>query len=232
MAIATGTALALGGGLSAAGSVAGGIMGANAAENAAAQQAAAARDANKLQREMFETQRRDLEPWRKAGVSALSGLSNADFQRDFTNADFQQDPGYQFRMSEGMKALERSAAAKGGLATGGTLKALTRYGQDFASNEYNNAYNRFNADRDRRFNRLSAIAGVGQTANTQLGQAGQNYASQAGSNLMGAANARGAAGIAGANALGGAIRGVGGAAMDLNWMDMWDKSNGGKGIWK
>jgi len=56
--------------------------------------------------------------------------------------DLQADPGYQFRLSEGLKALDRQAAARGGLISGGALKASQRYGQDMASQEYGQAYNR------------------------------------------------------------------------------------------
>lgn len=64
---------------------------------------------------------------------------------DFTAPDplnFQADPSYQFRLGEGMKALQRSAAARGTLLTGGTARALENYGQGAASQEYQNAYNR------------------------------------------------------------------------------------------
>jgi hypothetical protein len=88
-------------------------------------------------------------------------------------------PGYQFRFDEGQKAVESSAAAAGGLNSGKTLKALTQYGQNFASNEYGNY-----------MNRLASLAGVGQTATTQVGQWGQNYAQNAGQNLQNAANSR------------------------------------------
>lgn len=208
-------------GLAGAGaSIASGVMQADAAKGAAKTQQDAAREANQLQREMFNQQRADQEPWRQAGVKALSGLQDADYMRDFTMADFQQDPGYAFRMAEGQKALERSAAARGGLQSGGTLKALSRYGQDYASNEFQNAYNRFNADRDRRFNRLSSLAGIGQTATSQLGAAGQNYASSAGQNIIGAGNAGAAGQIASANAWGNAMSGVGNAFSSgaNNWM--------------
>jgi len=148
-----------------------------------------------------------------------------ELTRNFTASDFQKDPGYEFRMAEGQKALERSAAARGGLQSGGTLRALSRYGQDYASNEYTNAYNRFNADKDRRFNRLSALAGIGQTANSQVAAAGQNYAGQVGSNLTNLANAQGAAGMASANVWGNALSGIGRMGMDMysmsqpSWMD-------------
>lgn len=204
------------------GNVVGGAMQASATRDAADSQLQAAREANALQWDLFQQQRADQEPWRKAGSGALSDLGSGDFRRDFTMADFQKDPGYEFRLAEGQKALERSAAARGGLQSGGTLKAIARYGQDYASGEFQNAYNRFNADRDRRFNRLSSIAGLGQTANSQVGAAGQGYANAVGQNMMGAANAAGAARIAGAQAWGNALSGIGRAGMDaytLNWMD-------------
>lgn len=195
--------------------IVGGIIQGNAARDAANIQADSAREASKLQKQIFDQQRKDATPWREAGMRALTGLENADFQRDFTMNDFQADPGYAFRMGEGMKALERSAAARGGLMAGGTMKALTRYGQDFASNEFQNAYNRFNSDRDRRFNRLSSLAGLGQTANTQVGQAGQNYANQVGSNMMQAGNASAAGRMGVANAYTGAMNN-----MQDSWMSM------------
>jgi hypothetical protein len=220
-------------GVGAAASIAGGAMAASATKDAADTQAQSAREATALQERMYNQQRADNEPWRLAGTRAIAGMENADFQRDFTAADFQQDPGYAFRMSEGQRALERSAAARGGLQSGGTLKALAQYGQNFASNEYQNAYNRFNADRDRRFGRLGTIAGMGQASANQVGAAGQNFANQAGANMMGAANAQGAAQIAGANAWGDAMSGVSGAVssgagimQQNNWMDRILKAQG------
>jgi hypothetical protein len=226
--MAIGTALAIGAGLSAAGSVASGIIGANAASDAAAMQGAAAKKANKVQKKMYNSQIEAIEPWRQAGLGALEGMQDQDFQRDFSMADFQADPGYAFRMGEASKALERSAAARGGLNSGAFVKALTRYNQDAASQEYQSAYDRFNNNRSLRFGRLSTIAGYGQNATGQLMNASQNYANQYGSNVMGAANAQGASKIAGANAIGGAIQGVAGAGMDAismgqqqSWMDKW-----------
>lgn len=217
-------AAAIGGGLG----LAGAYMSSQAAGNAADKQAAASEYAANLQKQEYDQQRADQQPWRDAGVQALSGLSNPDFQKDFSMGDFQQDPGYQFRMQQGQDAIQRSAAAAGGLQNGGTLRALTEYGQNFASNEYNNAYNRFNNDRTNRFNRLSSIAGLGQNANAQMGQAGQNYANQVGGIMTNNANAQGAAGIAQANAWSGALSGIGnnvmmgsmyGAKLDNNWMN-------------
>lgn len=222
------------GGATVVGGIAGGMMQGGAAKDAAQKQREASDRANQIQWDMFQQQRTDQEPWRQAGASALGQMGDADFKRDFTTSDFQKDPGYDFRMQEGQKALERSAAARGGLQSGGTMKALAQYGQNFASNEYGNAYNRFNADRDRRYNRLSSLAGVGQTANSQLGQAGMNYASQAGQNMMGAANAQGAAGMAQANGWANTLGGIGKMGTDLyamnnmnSWMDRSLKARGG-----
>lgn len=142
----------------------------------------------------YNDQKAMLQPYGDAGLRGLAGMEDADFKRDFTAADFQKDPGYDFRMSEGLKAIERSAAARGGLNSGATMKALTKYNQDFASNEYNNAYNRFNADRDRRFGRLSSLAGIGQNATGQLVAARGAYGTGLSNNLTGLGNA-----IAGAN---------------------------------
>ncbi|MGE3681951.1 MAG: tail fiber domain-containing protein [Bdellovibrionales bacterium] len=179
-------------------------MGSNSSTDRAVQaQRDASRDANATQRYIYDQTRADQQPWRQSGEQALGHIWNSDYLRDFSMADFQADPGYQFRMQEGMKALQNSAAAKGNLNSGATLKALTRYGQDFASNEFTNAYNRFNSDRDRRFNRLSSLAGLGQTANAQVGQAGQNYATAYGNNVTGAANAQAAQAMAQARQVGG-----------------------------
>lgn len=109
--------------------------------------------------------------------------------KNFSVADFQADPGYDFRLAEGMRGIENSAAARGGLLSGAALKAAGQYNQNFASNEYQNAYNRFNTNQSNQFNRLASLAGVGQTATNATQQAGQNYANQAGSNLITAGNA-------------------------------------------
>lgn len=184
------------------GDIVGDLTGANnARDSAIGAQTSATDKANQLAKEMFDTQRADLAPWREAGATALGTLTNEmnDLGRSFTASDMMTDPGYQFRMDEGTKALERSAAARGGLMSGATGKALARYGQDYASNEYNNAYNRFNNDRDRRYNQLAGLSGVGQTTSSQLANNAGQYGQQVGSNLMGLGNAIGAANISTAN---------------------------------
>lgn len=194
----------------------GAYLSSKAAGDAADKQAASSQYANDLQYQMYNQQRQDQTPWREAGMRALSGMENADYSRDFGPNDMQLDPGYQFRLSEGQKALERSAAAKGSLQSGGFMKGLTDYSQGAASQEYGNAYNRFNSDRDRRFGRLSTLAGYGNSANAALNQAGQYAATNIGNISTSNANAQGAAGIAQSNAWGGAMNGIGNNAMNYS----------------
>lgn len=215
-------------------SIIGGILGSKASKDAARMQADAANRATEMQWKMFEKSRADQEPWRQAGITALSQMADPSFMKTFSMADFQQDPGYGFRMQEGQKALERSAAARGGLNSGGFAKALTRFGQDYASNEYNNAFNRFETGQSNRFNRLSSLAGTGQAATNTVGNFGMNAANQAGQNMMGAANAGAAGAINSANAWGNTLSSIGKGAMDYaslssnsspsnNWMGQWNQ---------
>jgi len=163
------------------------LLGANAASKAAKTQAASADQATQLQREMFEKQLELQQPFQEAGVNALAKMQKG------VVSDY-MDPSYQFRLGEGMKALERQAAARGGLISGGALKAAQRYGQDYASQEFGNAYNR-----------LAAMAGIGQTATGAMGNAAGNFGVNAGQNYMGAANARASGYVGGANALTGGL---------------------------
>lgn len=186
--------------------VVGGVATSIAGSKAAGAQENAANISSGTQLAMYNQTREDQSPWRAAGGTAIGQLSagtanGGEFNRNFTMSDFNADPGYQFRMDQGSRALQASAAARGGLLSGGTLKALNRYGQDYASNEYSNAYNRYNNDQTTRFNRLSSIAGVGQTANAQTGAAGANAANQISSAQLGAGNAQAANYIGQANAI-------------------------------
>lgn len=191
----------IGGGMS----LVSGVLGANAASDAASQQAGAAREAGAISERQYNQTRADNEPWRQAGMGALSQMQDPSFQKDFSMADYEADPGYAFRMAEGQKALERSAAARGNLMGSGTMKSLTRYSQGVASDEYAKAYERFNTNNTNRFNRLASIAGVGQTATNSNATAGANYANSASDAITGAANAGAAGTVGAANAWGNAL---------------------------
>jgi len=127
------------------------------------------------------------------------------YARDFGMQDFQQDPGYAFRMSEGLKALDRQAAARGGLISGAALKGAQRFGQEAASEEYTNAFNRYQTNRANQLQPLQSLMGTSQTAANTLGQAARGYAQGAGEAYMGAGAARASGYMGGANALAGAI---------------------------
>jgi hypothetical protein len=133
-------------------------------------------------------------------LMGLSGDANAanygQYARAFGTDQFEQDPGYAFRQAEGMKGLERSASARGGILSGGALKNIQRFGQDLASQEYQNAFNRYQTERAARLNTLGGLSGAGQSAaNVMTGAAGQ-----LGSNS--AANALARAAATSANSLG------------------------------
>lgn len=190
------------------------VMGSKASKSAAQTQAGAAADATAAQERMFERQVELQEPFRKAGMAGqnrlleLLGLGEdkkaKDFGRyasaEFTPALFQADPGYAFRVSEGMKALDRTAAARGGLISGSALRGATRYGQEMGSQEYQNAFNRFQTARTNTLNPFASLAGVAQSsANTLTGAAGQ-LGQNIGSNIIGAGNAMAAGQVGSANA--------------------------------
>jgi hypothetical protein len=178
------------------------LIGSKASGKAAETQAAAAEQGTAAQERMFNRQVELQEPWRQAGQTALNALVplSTNYQK-FGMGQFQQDPGYAFRLSEGQKALDRQAAARGGLISGGALKAAQRFGQDLGSQEYQNAFNRYQVERNAMLNPLQSLAGVGQTATNALtgaaGQFGQNQAA----GLANAAQARASGYVGGANAL-------------------------------
>jgi hypothetical protein len=191
-------------------------IGANAAGNAASTQANAANNAAELQNQQYLRTREDQAPYREAGYNALGRMQNmagnvpGAFR--FGAADFQQDPGYQFRMDQGMKAIERSAAARGGLLSGNTGGALQNFGQGLASQEYQNAYNRaltgYNtgvASENQLYNRQAALAGIGQTATNFVGNAGAANAANVGNLMTSSAAAQAAGGVGAANAITGGV---------------------------
>ena len=130
-----------------------------------------------------------------------AGGQSADFgkyARDFGMSDFQQDPGYAFRLSEGQKVLDRSAAARGGLISGGALRAATRYGQDMGSQEYQNAFNRYQTNRSNQLQPLGSLMASGQSAASNQGSAAGQYGANVGNAYMGQGINQGNALLAGA----------------------------------
>ena len=160
------------------------------------------------------------------GTTGQSPLASGEFTKPFTLADFQKDPGYEFRLSEGMKAIDRSLAARGGALSGRSVKEAQRFNQDLASGEYTNAFNRFNIEREAKYNKFASMAGVGQTTATQLANQGSQYAAnvgnlttntatQVGDLATQAANARASGYIGSSNAWSQALGGIGSNVMDM-----------------
>jgi hypothetical protein len=192
------------------------LLGANAAQNAANTQANAAAQANQLLAQQYQQQRADLAPFTTAGLGAQNqlltflglpgGTAGANFGKysgDFTGADLlaNQDPGYGFRLAEGQKALERSAAARGGLLSGGTGKKLLGYGQEMGSQEYQNAYNRYQTNRTNQLSPLFSLTGSGQASAAGQAAAAGNYGAGAAGNLTSAGAAQAAGDVGAANAV-------------------------------
>jgi hypothetical protein len=177
------------------------LIGANAAGRAAGTQADAANRASDLQYRQFQESTALQKPFYDVGVNALPELVAASKYTPFTMDKFQADPGYAFRLSEGQQALDRSAAARGGLISGGALKAAQKYGQEMGSQEYTNAFNRYQAERQARLGPLQSLTGMGQTTAQQIGSAGQNMASNVGEAMGSSAAARASGYVGQANAL-------------------------------
>lgn len=189
-----------------------------------AQQADAARQ---QQEKMFGVAKTGYEPYSQFGQEATNryatlmglrpGEGSGSLMAQPTLEQLQMDPGYAFREQQGMRAVNASAAANRGLQSGAALKAAQRFGQDMASQEYGNAYNRFMQNRANQINMLQggvntgfgAAQGVGNAAvgtganiaNTMLG-AGQAL----GTGLEQAGQARASGYMGGATALGQALQ--------------------------
>lgn len=167
---------------------------ANAVESAAQKGADAASQSLNLQREMFNKQIELQEPWRAAGVNALTKMQGGDYSPVPTfafNYNQNTDPGTQFRLQQGLNAMNATAAARGGLISGNALKAGQDYGQAQGSQEYQNAFNRYltsyNAGTNQAntmYNRSASLAGIGQTATNQLGSQAGQYGANAGNIAM------------------------------------------------
>lgn len=200
------TTLGIIGGVTAAGGVASSLIGASAsgkaadaqtqaAQNAQALQAKEAQDALDFNKQQYADTQKNEAPYLGAGQTALGQLSAGTAPggslvtpyQSFTaptGLTQQNDPGYQARLALGTDALQKSAAARGSVLTGGTAKALDTYAQDYASNEYGNVYNRalstyganagnYYTGQGNTFNRLNAISGAGQATAANLAQQGQ-----------------------------------------------------------
>ena len=209
-------------------SIIGSMSASDAAQSAAEAQRQASMAATAESRRQYDINQTNQAPYLQAGQTAVNrlgaGVTPGGEFGSATPFNFQydpnSDPGTAFRLKTGMEALDRSAAARGGLLSGATLKGAQRYGQDLGSQEYQNAFNRyvtgFNANDAQRtgvYNRLAGVAGTGQNAANQIGTSGANYANTVGNIGMNSATNIGNAGMAAAgmtnSAYGGAANALG-----------------------
>lgn len=176
--------------IAAGGSILGSVIGGRSARAAADTQADAMRQANELQRYMYDTTRADAAPYRQQGQWALQQYRNL-LQNP---GSIRRDPGYQFGLNQGVRALDRSAAARGMTMSGAQMQAMNRYGNDYASTKFDDS-----------LRRLSVLAGLAQPMNSQTAAAGMNYANNAGNALMSAGDARAASQLAQGSIYGNAL---------------------------
>lgn len=181
------------------------VIGYSASKSAANTQAAAADRAAQVQKDQYAQTREDQMPWMQAGERALTKLEGAVDYTPFGMDQFKADPGYAFRLSEGQKALDASAAARGGLISGNALRGAVNYGQQMGSQEYTNAFNRYQQERAAKLQPLQSLAGVGQTTAANLGAAGASNAGAVGNYLTGGAAAQAAGTVGSANAASNAV---------------------------
>jgi len=183
--------------ISALASLYGGQQTAEAAKQAAELYSKQMADALQLQRDIYEQGVERQRPFLEQGTQAFNRLVGLQTGGPDAAQNFlQMDPGYGFRLGEGMKALERVQAARGGLLSGGAIKAGQRYAQDVASQEYGNAYNR-----------LAGLANLGPQAAGVMSNLGQQYATSAGGAMQDAAAYQGAGTLGRTSAYMGAMQG-------------------------
>jgi len=168
---------------------------ANAAQSAAG-------ESNALQQQMYENARGDLKPYQDIGLTGLSGL-NALAAGDYSG--FQNSPDYIYARDQAQQGIERGAAARGSLYSGGTNVDLANALNGIASQNLGGYRNM-----------LAGLAGMGQNASGMIAGVGQNNANAQGGNNWGAANAAGNSAINQANNWSQLGAGLGGLAN--NWL--------------
>jgi len=207
-------------GIAAGGSLLGGYMAGQGAKSAAEQQAAGLRDSMAFQKQMFDIQQEQQKPYREAGYSALGDIAGMKpyLTQQFTPQDFAAgiDPGYAFRLQQGQRAAQQAANVGGGMLSGNTLAGLQDYTQGQASQEYGNAFNRFQTQRSNIFNTLASIAGLGQTATAASGAGALATGQNVGQTMANIGSAQAGGTIGQANALSSGIQSAGNAYMMAN----------------
>lgn len=201
--------------------VASAAIGAYGSSKASDTQASATKDANATQKYMYDQTREDNMPALDARNWSLQQLQNllgdkGALSGPINPGDVMNEPGYQFGMDQGQQALSRQMASRGMYNSGAAMKSAARYGNDYATTKYDNAFNREVANRNAQLNPLQSLAGLGQSGANSIAAAGGNYANQVGNNLTSLGNAQAASQLAGANTWGNALNSLGGWYNNMN----------------
>ncbi|HDR9033741.1 TPA: hypothetical protein QDB07_001198 [Burkholderia vietnamiensis] len=248
-------------GVSAAAGLAGSAISANAAGDAAQTQADAANNSAALQNAQWQQTQKNLKPYMDLGQSAINPLLSAmgynvkkntdgtysfgstdpnnPLQQRFIYADFQAPtaaqaqatPGYQFTLTQGLKSVQNSAAARGLGTSGAALKGAANYATGLADSTYNDVFNRalstYNANFGKaqttfqtnynsaanNVNRLTNLVGSGQNAAATNGSLGATAAANIGNTLTSGANAQASGVVGTANAISSGLNSLGSAGM-------------------
>lgn len=196
------------------------VVGAAGSAYASHQQSKAANNATNAQEGMYNQTVANEAPFQQAGVAATGRLSDllgtsgntsapgyGSMTSSFTGQDYldNQDPGYQFQLDQGQKALQNSQAANGGVLSGAALKDLINYNQGMASTGYQNAWNRWNTQQTNTVQRLGSLAQLGQAAGSNQASGASTFAGGISNTITGAGNAAAAGTVGAANAVTGSI---------------------------
>ena len=197
--------------------VGGAMMSADAQSSAAQTQADAANRASDLANQRYNQTRQDLQPYQQAGQQGLNDLTSRMSQLtspfSMTQANLEATPGYQFNLSQGLKATNNALGARGLLNSGAVMKGAGEFATGLADSTYQSQFNMDAANKQNAYNKLFGIAGMGESAAAQTGMFANQNAQMVGNNMIGAGNALAAGQVGSANAYAGALNGIGNAAL-------------------
>lgn len=193
------------------------VIGAGSNLLAADKQSKTADKVAQMQMQQYGQTREDLSPYRDAGTNALttlnSKLSDLTAPISVNPNDFKDSDYYNFLSTQGQKAVTNSNAARGLASSGAALKGATTFAKNLASTEWQNNFNMQNINNTNTYNRLKSLVDTGQSAANQTGTFGQTATSNAGTALVGGANAQAAGINAAGNSISNSINNLGGYQM-------------------
>jgi len=224
--------------------IGGALIGAIGSNSAASTQAAGQQQAAQTQQNMFNTVQANSKPFMQAGYGATNSLQNlmglgsapaggtdpstglpvGYLAQTFnpTQAQLNQYPGYQFALQTGDQAIQNQSTPGAGALSGQTLKSLMNFNQQTANSNYGTYFNQFQTQQNNVYQRLSALAGLGENAAAGVGNSGTQLG-------IGAAQSTAAAGASSAAGTVGTTNALSGGANSLAGL-MYLNGNNGSGV--